>query len=358
MNITITGASGLVGRRLLKNLGGNGHTLTVVSRHAGTNVPAGVSVVAWDPMQGPAPEDSVRNAGAVIHLAGEPVSQRWSADVKRRIRDSRVVGTRHLVQALARLRNTPETLVCASAVGYYGSRGDEVLREDSAPDQSYLAEVCAAWEKEAVAAEAFGMRVVRVRIGVVLDARGGALQRMLPPFRMGVGGRLGDGKQWMSWIHLADLAAMFQFAVDNPVRGALNGVALDTRGGALQRMLMPFRMGVGGRLGDGRQWMSWIHRDDVLGLVLAALATEGYRGPVNATAPAPVTNREFTHTLAGVVSRPAILPVPGFALHLVMGEMADMLLTGQRVLPKVAEAQAYEWKFPALAAALKDVVPL
>jgi uncharacterized protein len=297
LNITITGASGLIGRRLLKNLGAAGHTLTVASRHAGTNVPPGVGVAVWDPMKGPAPEDSVRNANTVIHLAGEPVSQRWNENVKRRIRESRVVGTRNLVQALAKLRNTPQTLICASAVGYYGSRGDEVLREDSAPDQSYLAEVCVAWEQEAVAAEAFGMRVVRVRIGVVLDARGGALKQMLPPFRMGVGGRLGDGKQWMSWIHLADLAAMFQFAVENPVRGALNGVA-----------------------------------------------------------PIPVTNADFTQTLARAVHRPAVFPVPVFGLKLLFGEMSDILLASQRVVPAAAEAAGFQFKFPELGGALGDVL--
>ncbi|MCX6632010.1 MAG: TIGR01777 family oxidoreductase [Candidatus Solibacter sp.] len=297
MNITITGASGLIGRRLMKNLGASGHALTVASRHAGTNVPPGVGVVAWNPMQGPPPEDGVRNANAVIHLAGEPVAQRWNVDVKRRIRESRVVGTRNLVQGLAKLRNPPQTLVCASAVGYYGSRGDEVLREDSAPDNTYLAEVCAAWEKEAASAEAFGIRVVRVRIGLVLDARGGALRRMLPPFRMGAGGRLGDGKQWMSWIHLADLAAMFQFAVENEVSGALNGVA-----------------------------------------------------------PIPVTNADFTQTLARAVHRPAIFPVPAFGLKLLFGEMSDILLASQRVLPAAPEAAGFEFRFPELGGALKDVL--
>jgi hypothetical protein len=297
VNITITGASGLIGRRLLKNLGAAGHALTVVSRHAGTNMPPGVGVVAWDPMRGPAPEDAVRNANAVIHLAGEPVAQRWNENTKRRIRESRVMGTRHLVEALAKLRNTPQTLVCASAVGYYGSRGDEVLREDSAPAEGYLAEVCTAWEKEAVAAEGFGMRVVRVRVGVVLDARGGALRRMLTPFRMGVGGRLGDGKQWMSWIHLADLAAMFQFAVENPVSGALNGVA-----------------------------------------------------------PIPVSNADFTQTLARVIHRPALFPAPRFGLELLFGEMSEILLASQRVLPAAAEAAGFKWSFPELGGALEDLL--
>jgi len=297
VNITITGASGLVGRRLLKNLGAAGHAVTVVSRHAGTNVPPGVGVVAWDPMRGPAPEEAVRNANAVIHLAGEPVAQRWNEGTKRRIRESRVVGTQHLVQALAKLRTTPQPLICASAVGYYGSRGDEVLREDSAPAGGYLAEVCTAWEKEALAAEGFGMRVVRVRIGVVLDARGGALRRMLTPFRMGVGGRLGDGKQWMSWIHLADLAAMFQFAVENPVSGALNGVA-----------------------------------------------------------PIPVSNADFTQTLARVIHRPAVLPVPVIGLKLLFGEMSEILLASQRVLPAAAEAAGFKWRFPELGGALENLL--
>jgi uncharacterized protein (TIGR01777 family) len=182
-------------------------------------------------------------------------------------------------------------------VGYYGSRGDEVLREDSAPDHTYLAEVCQAWEKEAVAAEAFGMRVVRVRIGVVLDTRGGALQRMLPPFRLGLGGKLGDGKQWMSWIHLADLAAMFQFAVENPVRGALNGVA-----------------------------------------------------------PIPVTNADFTQALARVLHRAAIFPVPVLGLRLLFGEMSEVLLSSQRVLPAAPEAAGFRFRFPELGGALSDLL--
>jgi uncharacterized protein (TIGR01777 family) len=297
VNITITGASGLIGRRLLKNLGAAGHALTVVSRHAGTNVPPGVGVVAWDPMRGPAPEEAVRNANVVIHLAGEPVAQRWNEGTKRRIRESRVVGTRNLVQALANVRTTPQTLVCASAVGYYGSRGDEELREDSAPANGYLAEVCVAWEKEAVAAEAFGMRVVRVRTGVALDASGGALQRMLTPFRMGAGGKLGDGKQWFPWIHLADLAAMFQFAVESEVSGPLNGAA-----------------------------------------------------------PIPVSNADFTQTLARVVHRPAIFPVPVFALKLLFGEMSEILLASQRVLPAAAEAAGFKFRFPELGGALEDLL--
>jgi uncharacterized protein (TIGR01777 family) len=297
LNITISGASGLVGRRLLKVLAKDGHSLTALSRHAGTNLPPGVRLAVWDAAKGEPPADGLRDADAVIHLAGAPVAQRWNAQVKQDIRESRVAGTRNLVQALAKLPRKPQVLICASATGYYGSRGDEVLAESSAPGSDFLAEVCVAWEKEAQAAEALGMRVVRVRTGIVLDARGGALPRMLPPFKMGVGGKLGSGKHWMSWIHLDDLAGLFQFALANPVSGAINGVA-----------------------------------------------------------PNPVTNADFTRTLAAAVHRPAIFPVPAFALRLLFGEMGDILLASQRVAPKAAESAGFKFRFPELAGALADAL--
>jgi uncharacterized protein (TIGR01777 family) len=275
----------------------DGHVLTALSRHAGTNLPPGVRLSVWDPVKGEAPADGLRDADAVIHLAGTPVAQRWNAQVKRDIRESRVAGTRNLVQGISKLTRKPQVLVCASAIGYYGSRGDEVLAESAAPGSDYLSEVCVAWEKEARSAEALGMRVVRVRTGVVLDARGGALPRMLPPFRMGVGGKLGSGKHWMSWIHLDDLAALFQFALVKPVSGAVNGVA-----------------------------------------------------------PNPVTNAEFTRTLAAAVHRPAIFPVPGFALRLLFGEMSEILLASQRAAPKAAESAGFTFRFPQLAGALADVL--
>jgi uncharacterized protein (TIGR01777 family) len=208
-----------------------------------------------------------------------------------------VVGTRNLVEALAALPRRPEALICASAIGYYGSRGDEVLTESSAPGSGFLPEVCVAWEREALAAEAFGIRVVRVRTGVVLDANGGALVRMLPPFRMGLGGRLGSGRQWMSWIHLEDLAALFQFAVESQVRG-----------------------------------------------------------PLNAVAPNPVTNSDFTRELAHALRRPAVFPVPEFALKMLFGEMADVLLASQRVAPAAAEAAGFRFRFPQLAPALESLL--
>ncbi len=297
MNITLTGASGLIGGRLVENLRKAGHTLTVLSRRPADGLAEGIAGVIWDPMQGPPPEEGLRHADAVIHLAGEPVAQRWSENVKRRIRNSRVVGTRNLVAGIAKLRNRPGVLVSASAVGYYGSRGEEELRESAAPAHSYLADVCTEWEREACAAEGLGLRVVPIRIGVVLDAHGGALKSMLPPFRMGVGGRLGDGRQWMSWIHLADLAAMFEYALEHPVRGAWNGAA-----------------------------------------------------------PGAVRNAEFTRELARALHRPAVFPVPTLALKLLYGEMAEILLASQRVVPAAALAAGFRFQFPELAGALADVL--
>jgi uncharacterized protein (TIGR01777 family) len=278
MTISISGASGFIGRHLMKSLAQAGHSLRALSRHA-------------------PPAESLREADAIIHLAGEPVAQRWTAAAKQRILDSRVVGTRNLVEALGRFTRRPETLICASAIGYYGSRGDEILTESSAPGSGFLPEVCVAWEREALAAEAFGIRVVRVRTGVVLDANGGALVRMLPPFRMGLGGRLGSGRQWMSWIHLEDLAALFQFAVESQVRG-----------------------------------------------------------PLNAVAPNPVTNSDFTRELAHALRRPAVFPVPEFALKMLFGEMADVLLASQRVAPAAAEAAGFRFRFPQLAPALESLL--
>ncbi len=297
MKITISGASGLIGRRLLKALAADGHSLNVLSRHAGTNMPGGVRLSVWDPPKAEPPAEALRDADAVIHLAGEPVAQRWSTQVKQRIRDSRVIGTRNLVQALSKLQHRPEILISGSAVGYYGSRGDETLVESSKPGTGYLAEVCTAWEQEAMAAEPLGIRVVRLRTGLVLDARGGALARMLPPFRMAVGGKIGDGKQWMPWVHIQDLVALIQFALVHPLRGPLNGVA-----------------------------------------------------------PYPVVNADFTKALAAAVKRPAIFPVPGFALSLLFGENTEVLMASQRVVPKEAEAAGFPFRFTQLAPALADLL--
>ena len=297
MKILISGATGFIGRRLLKALTSDGHSLSVLSRHAGANMPAGVRIFVWDPAKGEPPMESLNGAEAVIHLAGEPIGQRWSEEVKRRIRDSRAIGTRNLVAGMTKAAQRPAALICASAIGYYGSRGDEVLTESSAPGTGFLPDVCSAWEKEAQAAEAHGVRVVSVRTGVVLDARGGALPRMLPPFKLGVGGKLAGGNQWMSWIHVEDLVGIYKLALEKPIHGPVNGVA-----------------------------------------------------------PEPVTNAVFTRTLGGTLKRPAIIPVPAFGLKLLFGEMSEVLLGSQRVKPNQAEAAGYRFRFPQLGPALQELL--
>ena len=291
MRVLVTGGTGFVGAALCHALRGAGHEVIVVTR-----APGHVDGVAigWDGVSG-----AVRASDALVNLAGEPLaSGRWNRQRKQLIRDSRVLATRTLVDALAAGEPRPAVLVNASAVGYYGPRGDEPLDESAGPGTGFLADVCRAWEEEALAAERLGVRVVRLRLGVVLAAGGGALARMLPPFRAFVGGPLGRG----------------------------------------------------------RQWMSWIHRDDVTGLIVAALGNPGYRGAVNASAPQPVTNRDFAAFLGRTLARPASLPTPAFALRLALGEMSEMLLTGQRVLPGVATRLAYHWRYPELGAALRASV--
>jgi uncharacterized protein (TIGR01777 family) len=235
---------------------------------------------------------------AVIHLAGEPVAQRWTHAAKRRILGSRVAGTRTIVDAIGLCRQKPEVLISASGVGYYGSRGDEILTEGASPGSDFLAGVCQAWEAEARKAEAFGVRVVNPRIGLVLDAAGGALEKMLLPFKFGVGGRIGSGAQWVSWIHLSDLIGLVRFAILEP----------------------------------------------------------SLHGPLNAVAPDPVTNAEFTKELAAALHRPAIFPVPGLVLKLAVGEMSEMLLGSQRVLPEGAQAAGFRFRYAKLADALAEIL--
>jgi uncharacterized protein (TIGR01777 family) len=297
MKITVTGATGFIGKRLVERLLEQGHAVHILGRTARTPLPSNVQFSLWNAVAGEPPEECIREADAIVHLAGEPVSQRWTPEVKRRIWSSRVDGTRHLVQALARRTAPLPVLISASAIGYYGSRGDETLTEESAPGSGFLAELGVAWEREALQATELGTRVVMPRIGIVLG-RGGALAVMLPPFRAGLGGRIGDGRQWMSWIHLDDLVNLIVFALDRP---------------ALQ-------------------------------------------GPVNATAPNPVRNAEFTETLARVLRRPAIFPVPLFGLRVLFGEMSEVMLASQRVLPKAAEAAGFKFSFPDLGPALKHVL--
>jgi uncharacterized protein (TIGR01777 family) len=291
MRVLVTGGTGLVGKAMCDALRAAGHAVTVVSREPG-RVPA--RAVGWDGLRAVMPETD-----AIVNLAGEPIaSGRWTAARKAEIRTSRVEATRALVDAAAAAAPRPKVLVSASGVGYYGSRGDEPIDETAAPGTDFLARVCVEWEAEARRAEALGLRVVLLRIGIVL-------------------------------------------APD---------------GGALSAMLVPFRAGVGGRVGSGRQWMPWVHRDDVVGLVRDAVANEEYTGPVNATSPNPVTNRDFARALGRALHRPALLPMPGFALRLLVGEMATMLLSGQRALPTVAEQRGYAWRQPELPAALERSV--
>ncbi len=291
MRVLVTGGTGFIGAALCHALTGAGHAVTVVARHL-EHVDG--AAIGWERVSA-----AVRESDALVNLAGEPLgSRRWSARQKELIRESRVRATRTLVDAAAAAGPRPRILVNASAVGYYGPRDDEALDESAGPGAGFLADVCRAWEEEARRAEDLGLRVVRLRLGVVLAADGGALARMLPPFRAFVGGPIGSG----------------------------------------------------------RQWMSWIHRDDVTGLVVAALTNDGYRGPVNATAPQPVTNREFARALGHTLARPAWPPTPAFALRLALGEMAELLLTGQRVLSGVASRLGYRWRYPELGGALRASV--
>jgi uncharacterized protein (TIGR01777 family) len=268
MKIAVTGASGFIGRRLLANLGSEAC-----------------------PVSSRGKLDELAGADAVVHLAGEPVSQRWTKEVRERIRSSRVEGTRRLVEAMR--ADPPQVLVSASAVGYYGSRRDERLTESSPPADGFLADVCVEWEREAHRAEEFGVRVVCLRNGLVLG-----------------------------------------------------------NGGGLEKMILPFKLGLGGRIGDGKQWMAWIHIDDAVGLIEFAISSARLRGAVNATSPNPVTNVEFTRELGAALHRPAVLPVPKFALHLLYGEMAQIIYASQRVIP----GAGYQFRFPEIHGAIQDAV--
>ena len=293
--IAITGATGLVGGALVPFLTDAGHEVLRVTRRPRS--PQGrVRDVAWDPMAGQIDAAALDGVDAVIHLAGEPVSERWTPEHKRAIRESRVRGTALLATTLSRLTKRPAVLVSTSATGYYGDGGDRVLDESSPPGRDFLAGVARDWEAAAMPAEDAGIRVAIPRLGVVLSPRGGALQKLLPPFRMGAGGKVGSGDQWMSWIAL----------------------------------------------------------DDVIGAIEHLLFTDTARGPFNLVAPHPVTNAEFAHTLGHVLHRPSIMTVPAFALKLAFGEMAEaMLLAGQRVSCAKLVAAGYAFRHPTLEQALR-----
>jgi hypothetical protein len=276
VRIAITGGSGFIGERLSTALEAASHEVCKVSTRNGVR------------------PEAFESCGAVVHLAGEPVAQRWTGRARERIRSSRIEGTRAVVDALSRLQNPPATLISASAIGYYGARGDEILTESSAPGDDFLAKVAVEWEREA---KRFQGRVAIPRIAMVIG-RGGALKKMLPPFKMGAGGRIGDGKQWMSWIHV----------------------------------------------------------DDLVSLIIFLMEHSGVSGPVNASSPNPVRNGDFTRELASALHRPAVFPVPPVALKLMFGEMSTMVLASQRVAPRVALDAGFQFQFPDIGAALRDVV--
>lgn len=300
MRVAVTGATGLIGARLVGALRERGDEVSVLTRDpARARERLGdVDAHAWDPLAGPAPAEALEGSGVVFHLAGENVAQRWSASAKQAIRESREQGTANLLAGLGALSERPAVLVSSSAIGYYGAHGEEPIDEDTPPGMDFLAQVCVAWEREAARAGELGMRVSRVRTGVVLDAAGGALGKMLPPFRMGVGG---------------------------PVAG-------------------------------GKQYISWIHAEDVVGLMLGAAEDERFEGPLNATAPEPVTNAAFSRALGRVLHRPAILPVPGLALRALYGDMAEIVTTGARVVPARPLVLGHEFRHPALEPALRDAL--
>lgn len=299
MRVTITGATGRIGTKLVGALRERGDDVTVLSRSPErARAALDVEAMAWQPGSEPAPAAALAGRHGVIHLAGEDVAQRWDAETKQRLLASREQGTRNLVAGLRAAEPRPGALISSSAVGWYGPRGDEPVTEDAPAGDDFLARVCGAWEREAAAAEELGMRVVRVRTGVVLDKHGGALARMLPFFKLGVGG---------------------------PVAG-------------------------------GRQYMPWIHADDLVGLYLTALDGAGWSGAVNATAPEPVTNKEFSRALGRALRRPAFAPVPGFAVRVLYGEMADIVVHGQRAVPERTQALGYRFRHPDLSEALRSAL--
>lgn len=302
MRIGVTGATGLIGSALCQSLIQDNHEVLVLARNpekARQNLST-AEVITWEATSGPPPEQAMDGLDAVVHLAGEAIAEgRWTAGRKRAIRESRVTGTRNLVQAILRSKNPPKVLLSGSAIGYYGPRGDQLLEETSSPGKDFLAEICRQWESEAMRATESGVRVVLLRTGLVLSTEGGALPRILQPFRMFVGGPLGSGKQWMSWIHIQDEIEAIRYAVT---------------------------------------------KDEI-------------EGPINLVEPNPVTNREFSRELGRVLGRPAFFRVPGFALRLLFGEMAEsLLLQGQRVLSKKLEQAGYKFRFPQLNGALLDLI--
>ncbi|MFL6445986.1 MAG: TIGR01777 family oxidoreductase [Candidatus Sulfotelmatobacter sp.] len=296
--VLVSGSSGPIGKALLPTLRANGAHITRLVRNNAPPTYSDEQTIRWHPEQ-PLSADALSGFDAVIHLAGETIVGRWTESKKSKIRDSRVTGTRNLAQSLAQAKHRPQIFLCSSAIGYYGDRGEEVLTEDSSPGTGFLAEVCQEWEAATHPAAEAGIRTVAIRSGVVLSREGGALAKMLPAFRLGAGGKIGDGRHWMSWIDVQDLV------------------------GAIHHIL----------------------KSDLL------------YGPVNMVAPKPVTNAEFTQTLASVLSRPAVFPMPAFAVKLLFGEMGETVLLGsQRVEPTQLVSSGYPFRFRELRASLQNTL--
>jgi uncharacterized protein (TIGR01777 family) len=294
MRILVSGASGPIGAALLRALKAQGAAFTRLVRNSAT----GNHQIVWDPSR-PLSPDSVSGFDAVIHLAGESIVGRWTDAKKRRILDSRSQGTGHLAEAVAKASQPPRVFIAASAVGFYGNRGDEILSEDSPSGEGFAAEICRQWEAATQPAAKAGIRTAQMRMGVVMSADGGALPEML----------------------------------------------------------IPFRLGLGGRLGNGRQWWTWVSVRDVVGAIQHVLNHNSLSGPVNAVAPNPVTNAEFTRILASVLNRPAIFPIPAFAVRMIFGEMGEELFLGsQRVEPTKLAASGYQFQHPDLKNALKEIL--
>jgi uncharacterized protein len=300
VRVAVTGATGLIGTRIVRALQARGDEVTVLSRDAlrAREALGDVDAHAWTPLDGPAPAAALSGRDGVIHLAGENIAQRWTDAARRRIHDTRELGTRNLVEGLRAADPRPRVLVSASGVNYYGPRGDEPVTEEAASGDDFLAHLCIAWEREALAANELGLRVVTVRTAIVLDRHAGALGKMLPFFRLGVGG---------------------------PVAG-------------------------------GRQYLPWIHPDDIVGLYLAALNDDSWSGAINAAAPDPPTNREFSRALGRALRRPAIFPVPALAVRLLYGDMAEIVLVGQRIVPGRALEHGYAFKHTELLPALREAL--
>jgi uncharacterized protein (TIGR01777 family) len=301
MNVLVTGATGFIGKKLCETLCETGHSIVALTRNpdaARSRLPEGARVFPWNPTESQPTLEAFDGVDAVVNLAGESVASRWTARTKQAIMDSRKLSTRHLVDAMAALGSPPPVMVSASAIGYYRDQGDQIITETGEAADGFLAGVCKAWETEAERAEKFGVRLVRLRIGIVLGKGGGALDAMMPAFKFGLGGPLGSGRQWWSWIHIYD----------------------------------------------------------VVGAIAFAITSDSLTGPVNATAPAPVRQREFASTLATTIHRPCFIPTPAFALRLAAGQFASELLASTRVLPQRLQDAGYSFRLPHIEDALQQVL--